>query len=214
MSIGLSLISKKGAAVASDGIRMSPRGEAEDDFDKTFSLDDPRIIGIHVGLTDFQGATNAQHIKDIIVQNSSVCMNDVVATVASKLSERLESSGITALDRRVELILVGRKDLSLGEFEIHTIDFKPAPNGKIAVTSARYKDAGAYAHSGDDQARAAAKEVIEAAQTKRSALRVRKLKELAERAIRAGVKHCGPHPNFPDQPACAGGPYTKVLYYS
>jgi len=213
MSVVFAFTSLKGAVVASDGIKVhNTTGVYMDHFDKTFYIDSPPIIGGHAGLTEFQGMTIGEHLKDMIQRKSARSLKDLIDDIEVNMTECLLQSGIIITECDPKIILIGKKDLFEGELEIHTIDFNPS-SGKISTIRNIYDKPGAVAHTGDEDARQSALKLIPT-KKKLAAMRVNHLKKLAERVIKKGVDNCGNHPKFPGIPACAGGPFLKEMYYS
>jgi hypothetical protein len=101
------------------------RSFAEFDFDKTFSVNRINIIGAHVGLLEFSGKTIAEHVNDIVSNSRQDNMRKIAELIASQLIKKLSSSEIIVDERKVEILLVGRKKFLLGRYEIRCIDIKP-----------------------------------------------------------------------------------------
>ncbi len=203
---------KKCGVVASDSIMVSPQGDVSFDFDKTFSIQNPLMISAHVGLLEFTGIKIADHVRAITVEPKFRDIKEAANRIASELIEKLNSSEIVFESRKVELLILSRKKFRSGRYEIRAIDLRPNPETKnIDYIDGFYHNVGAFAHSGDEQAREAVKEFICPILDKIPEMKKAQLKHIAVEAITYAIPRCGRHPRFPDVPACGGHPCAITI---
>jgi hypothetical protein len=212
MSLIVALLGKNCGVVASDSIKVSPQGDVSFDFDKTFSLQRPLMIGAHVGLLEFAGAKIADHVYGIAAESKLGSIREVADRIALELIKKLNLSEIAFENRKVELLTLSRKKFRSGRYEIRPIDLSPNSNtGVIDYIPGLYHSAGALAHSGDDQARVHVKEFLDRIRDKIPAMKMAQLKQISLDAITYGIERCGKHPRFPDVPACGGPPCAIAI---
>lgn len=138
MSIIIGVVSRRGI-VGSDGRRFAPSQLIDrDDFDKTFSVDNDLIIGAFCGLVEFGGQTVGQHVQEIASVHLPLCASFEV--FLDKIQEDFKSRlmNIDPLEvgmdhRNVDLILIGGRQLSVGDMGIGAIRFQ-SKNSQIEVT--------------------------------------------------------------------------------
>ena len=227
MSVIAALISTRDGTIASDGRRFNsvhlvngvptePTSVASDDFDKTFSLADGKMVGAFCGLLEFSGATIAEHIRDITSGSfpSGAAFMQIVELVEQQLTARLnlvDDGEVIPPSRNVDLLLVGGAQLTRGDMKIVGIRFCAKPNGvaptRDVVSAGK---ANRYYVYGEDLARAAAAKTFDdnhvASKDSPS------LMKLVREAINAGIQNCGVKEHGAHR-ACGGQVFTAKTWY-
>jgi hypothetical protein len=214
MSIILALTGKFGV-VASDSQRVESNGSISQDFDKTFTITKPPLIGAFAGLLEFNDRLISQHVSEILASFSRSSFQAAAELVGIQLRQRLlaiPESEVGFCYRNLELLLVGRSNLRSGPFEIRWLEFKAAKDtNQIMLGAGCYPGAGMYALFGDLTAR---NSVIKRLDKKRHnffKMTKTKLKEEAAEVISAAISHSGTHPYHQNIIACGGNPKVQTL---
>jgi hypothetical protein len=228
VSIIVALASARDGIVGSDGRRFSsaiwergvvtvpPRIE-RDDFDKTFALNNGRVVGAFCGLLEFGGLTVGNHVQHIVepLLLGDPDLRTLTNAVRSGLSTRLRNINdqeVVFDSRKLDLILVGGRNLSRAEMCIVAFRFSPS-NGRIESTMKEAlpdKSRKRYYVLGDDEAGSAASKFFE--NDRSPSLDARVLEHLVRTSIARGIESSGKGPNGQD-PACGGTIFTKRTCY-
>jgi hypothetical protein len=203
MSVILALLGRKCAVVASDSIFSPPGGPATYNCDKTFRVQTPLTLGSHCGLLDFGKGQISLYASAIIAESKLKRLQEVSSEVANKIAAGLNSSQIFFQQRKVELLIAGRKKFTSGRWEIRTVQIEPNfATKQLDLKTDLFRGQGAIAHAGDVKARDAVQKFL--ADKQLSEMDRKKLVEVATQALKHGIKHCGPHPTLANTPACGG----------
>ncbi len=141
MTIIIGFVTKSSAVVASDG-RISSgvyyEGEIlqkkseviSDEFDKTFSLKNGKLIGAVSGLISFQGKKNSEHIASLVEEYDSVpySLDELAEYVCEGIKTSLlkvSNDEILFRFRSIDLILVGSISDSKSTYQIKSCRLKP-----------------------------------------------------------------------------------------
>jgi len=228
MSIIVALISEKDGIVASDGRLfgpamfendqvIQPAAIESDEFDKTFSLGEGRLIGAFSGLTHFSGKNIREHVEEVIVPllHSTTSFEALSLELEKEFYSRfiqIDSHEVILPCRKLEMLLVAGNNLNRSEMRIRSIRFIPKGNEIVKESNifAADKTRNRYVVGGDMQAGRAAMDVLggRIAIEKDSAF----LKKLAKQAIQAGIVATGAHPLGID-PACGGSIFVQRTWY-
>jgi len=98
-------------------------------------LKKPQMICAHVGLLDFMGIKIEAHLLEITFESRFKNLRETINRVRSELIKKLNSSEIVFEERKVELLMLSRKNFSSGRYEIRAINLKPNPEKKIIGSS-------------------------------------------------------------------------------
>lgn len=213
MSVVFAVVNSKAAAVGTDSKRFEATGHESVDFNKTFSTDLCSIAGGWVGLLEFSGKHTSAHIREIVGEEHDASLDALAGRVAGTLCELLEQETAVSLkDRGMDIVLVGRRAISDGPFEIHALLITPdIPAGWLRVRHVLPPEAGSTYTRGDA---AACRAIDDEANRLRQGLRWRTgnaLKNTVRQLIASGIRHCGEHPQFPGQRACGGTPRVRIV---
>jgi hypothetical protein len=223
MSVIAALISTRDGVTASDGRRFEavvpprPPSVESDDFDKTFSLAEGKVIGAFCGLLEFSGATVAEHIRDITasIVTKGTSFLEVVSLVQRELTARLnrvDDLEVMPAYRSVDLLLVGGVNLTRKDMRIAGVRFRATQDGVVAdpsdVVSAG--EGNRYYVYGEDLARAAAKKVFDDDHVASKASD--QLLKLVSKAVDAGIQGCGVKAGGAHR-ACGGQIFTERTWY-
>jgi len=226
MSVIVAFISASNGVVASDGRQfgsaqldgekvMQPASIISEDFDKTFSIDDGRIIGAFVGLVFFSGRSVADHISEIARRalTDSSSFKEIVDKIEEKTKGLLQQIGpeeVVFHRRKIDVLLVGGENLTKSKLRIASLRFLPIgekikSEKEIKIPDTHKK---CYYVYGEDNACIAADKVL--AQDRAHNLDAIFLKERAISAVKAGIKGAGKHRDGTDI-ACGGHIFTKKI---
>lgn len=141
MTIIIGFVTKSSAVVASDG-RISSGAYYEgkflqrksevksDEFDKTFSLKNGKLIGAVSGTMSFQGKKTSDHIASLVEEYDSVQYS--LQELAEYVCEGIKTGLLKVSDdeilfrfRSIDLILIGSKSDSDSTYEIKSCRIKP-----------------------------------------------------------------------------------------
>jgi hypothetical protein len=109
MSIALGLVSKTGAVVATDSLRVENDGSLKLDFDKTFNISD-WFIGASVGLLEYSGRTVAQHVAGALGRKgrSIEACNQQLSRYFRETLAAVDSTEVDFQHRCLDLLIVVR----------------------------------------------------------------------------------------------------------
>lgn len=227
LSIIVALISGINGVVSSDGRLFNPArlvdGQltepariSSEAFDKTFAIYNGNVIGAFAGLMHFSGKIVADYISDIALSHSGLepILAPLAETVREEMSARLlniDPKEVMFACRKLDLLLVGRRNITRAEMGIVSIRFSPQGEGIVSEEDTVWADRGKQFYvRGEDRAKAAAARVLDA--DRASNCDIIFLKGLAQKAVRAGIAATGTHPYGAD-PACGGKVFTKRTRY-
>jgi hypothetical protein len=226
MSIILGLVTSRDGIVMSDGrmfgSALLDNGKVveeasikSEEFDKTFCLDQGRLIGTLAGLMQFSGKKVSEHIEDI--WQTSAKSKTEFTDIANELCEGLKGklTNINPNDvvfecRKIDLVLIGRMTATKRQLVMGRFRFSPM-NNQMSFSADMFPGEKLikYCTFGDEKAQAAVARVM--TENKTSNRYATFLKILANRSIRAGIKRSGCQP-YGSEPACGGRTFTQVIH--
>jgi hypothetical protein len=129
MSVVIALISTSGGVVASDGRTIRGGELFDDNFDKTFSLCQHRIVGTFAGSMGFGGRSVAQHLREIEQEQSRkpeslVECKDIIREHYEFKVNTVSDNGLLLELRKSDILLVGGKYLTDHYFQIVKLCFR------------------------------------------------------------------------------------------
>ena len=186
MSVIVALVSKLDGVAASDGrtfgsvhlvngVAEGQAGVSSDEFDKTFSLDNGRVIGAYCGLMSFSGATVAEHIIHMVGTIPQVGMDfsSIVEQVKEGMTAMLngiDDCEVIRSCRGIDLLLVAGRRLTRRRHAIASIRFLPVDGvvtTEVDLVEADSSQPLRYYVYGEEQARpAAVKRLLPHAETR------------------------------------------------
>jgi len=204
VTILVSLISKKGAVVASDGRRLSPTGRIEtDNARKAFRCSyAPFLCGL-AGQLAPGGLEVSDTVNDVVRSYARGVLSTVVENVARAVEEMLRSvseSQVAFANREVDVILAG---CDAGVMRAALIAIRPNIGERSLQTNISCVGPGEYIATGDPAACGAVKVRIRAGQSVKT-WKVSRLEQYAMSLVRIGTAAAGPARRFPDQISCGG----------
>jgi hypothetical protein len=230
MSIIIGLISKKCELVASDG-RLTSGAEfkfgsvikkaipIDDQFDKTFSLKEGRIIGTVAGLMEFHGLKISEHLENILNEecNNVNFLDQTMNCLATKLKTRIEGisdAEILFEHRIIDLILIGSTYDEPNDLKLFSFRFKPDLNSNIITVESSEIPAHrkGFAHwqlFGDDASQESVNRFL-SSELKETPIEEKRLRSLSYKAIRLGIISSSKH-EFGEYPTCGGKPFVKTI---
>jgi hypothetical protein len=217
MSVAIAIATDAFGLVLSDSRRVESGGEScRDDFDKTFSVDSPSLVGAFTGLVEFGGLTVGQHVQEIVREEGGhELLNELAETIGEGLAAKLaevSDAEVGFAHRKVELLLVGRGRLTKGKPRICSIEVTPdAEKQKINPVSKLWATEDYYVTIGDDCAREQIRRRLPPAQKKFLFSSEGKTKEMVIRAVSYGISRCGVHPLYPEINSCGGETRIRTL---
>ncbi|WP_026968205.1 hypothetical protein [Algoriphagus terrigena] len=141
MTIIVGIVTKSSAVVASDGrissgavyegeIQKSKSSVQSDEFDKTFSLKNGKLIGAISGTMRFQHKSTIEHIESLVQENSLIpySLDELAKCICAGLkSGLLEVSNEEVLFRfrSIDLILIGPKSHFDLTYQMKSCRIKP-----------------------------------------------------------------------------------------
>lgn len=229
MTIIIGLITKSSALVASDGRILSGayyEGDIQkrkstvesDEFDKTFSLKNGKIIGAISGLMRFQDKTTIEHIKSIAQENYIVPYS--LDKLANCICKELKSGLVVVSDeeilfqfRSLDLILIGHKsDLDL-TYQIKSCRIKASAKNRNIDYTIDTIDPVINNHVywqlfGDESSQSKVHIFLNREIGLLNKQNINTLRPIAYKAIRLGIKHSMVS-IFGDHQTCGGKVYVK-----
>ena len=182
MSIVIALASSRNVVVGSDGRLFGPARFENDeqvthaeiqqeDFDKTFSLYQGKIVGACAGLMHFGGGMPiAEHLAEILQQyhpNPRDLAGVVNILVKHYTSRLLSAQEILFRCRKSEILLAAGSDLTKGNFRIARLRFQPSEDETKITCESKIRCRGLadeeiiWAMWGDDDAQKGASTLID-----------------------------------------------------
>ena len=228
MSVIVSLVSSKGAIVASDGRMYGPAVFREwglveipskilsDEHDKTFKLERLGLCSTFCGLMSFSGRSIPEHVNELA---SSICLEvidtwDIAETIGNGMKGRLENvdaNEVGVAFRTIDLLFSGRQVKGGGP---GTVAIRLASEGKsIGIESKTFHANGgwAYCSAGDDLAKAECLQFLDRTkQAGTQGLGTSTLGTLARKTIRRGIKKSGLYKGN-GCPSCGGKTFVKQI---
>ena len=228
MSIIIGIISETCALVASDGrifsgatfvngIRTNDAIISNEEFDKTFKLNDGRIIGCVSGLMKFQDKTIEEHLQEIINNNtdSSNLLIDVITKSLKVKIENISSIEVGFSFRKIDLILIMNSDIgALNDLKLYAIRIKPnSINNAIEfekVDLVPQLGQVTWQLFGDTEAQKIIVSFLNDQIKQLKLIDEKPLRSLLYKAIRLGIKYSLSHPDGYEQ-SCGGKVFVKSL---
>ncbi|MBN2126508.1 MAG: hypothetical protein JW821_19560 [Deltaproteobacteria bacterium] len=212
MTVIVGILGAGGAVVGSDSIRVNERGEAFLDFDKTFLMQDPPVMGAFSGMAAFGDRTVAEHLEVALARGGFADMTEVRRRAGAGLARALAESEMRKEVQRVELLLVGPGDLREGPLEMGVMDLMPGgEGGRIIVKHGLYREKGTWVACGDGAACRAVRARLQEISAQIRHMDGRALEALVREVIQRGIEACGSNPAFPHIPACGGRPCVRIM---
>jgi len=221
MSIILSMISKKGGVVCSDGRKFSSIIIKEDDtsdekatiasdnYDKTFNIQ-KKLIGAYCGLLSFSSHNIQEHIADLVKDKLNVNHEEIIAIIENGLRDKLlqiSHDEIRLKSRKIDLLLVGRKDKK--RMQISALSFFPQESTILSIKETVITNSeNRYYTFGDDNAQRSAKNILN--QNKAPNFDNSYLIKLSKKAISAGINYSSRHP-YSDEQSCGGDIFFRQI---
>lgn len=141
MTIIIGFVTKSSAVVASDGrissgayyvggILQRKSEVISDEFDKTFSLKNGKLIGAVSGIMSFQGKKTSEHIASLVEEYDSVpySLDELAKYVCEGIKTgllKVSNDEILFRYRSIDLILVGSISDSDSTYQIKSCRIKP-----------------------------------------------------------------------------------------
>jgi hypothetical protein len=231
MSIIIGFVNKTYAVVASDG-RISTgalyEGETliaksiiqSDEFDKTFSFKNGKLIGAVSGIMRFKGKSTIEHIESIVNENnlSPFSMGDLAKKVCEGLKQGLlntSSEEILFRFRSIDLILIGPKSDSDYTNQLKSCRINPDET----LTNIEYtvntidpisNDLAHYQIFGDDAAQSIVNPFLQKEIGLCKKIDADSLRSISYKAIRLGIKN-STSIKHGDHKSCGGKVYVKNI---
>lgn len=218
MSIAIAVAMDSYGLVASDSRRVESGGQSLcDNIDKTFALDEPKIIGAFVGLLEFDGHAIGQHVQEICITkaNKSTTLEELCGNNGLFLAERLANIGedeVSFAHRNMNLLIVGRSRLIKGKPRICSIELNAdMQNHRIVSKTKLWPAIDYYVSAGDDQARGYVNMKMPTPEKRFIINRILDAKVCISQVIAEAIKHCGNHPMYQGIRSCGGKMRMKEL---
>lgn len=220
MTIGVALLSRRIAVVASDGRIMSsvplgPDGTAQapsvvdsDDEDKTFRAADGRIIGCCAGIMRLEGRRVTELVSNAVGADRRITLDQAADRAGRALRDAFPGSGVDPRRWLANVLLVGRD--SNGSSGLCHV--------RVSVTGVEIAERFSFARGnpprffrtiGDQSAMDAAIRILS---SERQGTELAFLRRTAIESVRAGINASGPSPDNPDLPACGGAVRVATLF--
>lgn len=218
MSVAIALAMEAFGLVMTDGRRVESDGRStRDDYDKTFAIDNPRLIAASVGLLEFAGLTVAQHVQQIADAGGS-CLTSLQAAclhIGARLAERLDNINETEVGfqhRKLELLFVGRCQLANGNVRICSVELHPdLGKQRIEKTVKLWESVDYYVTVGDEAARDRIGLRMPQPEKRFLLNDIGHAKHRLTEVMTEAIAHCGPHPVYPHILACGGLPHARAM---
>jgi hypothetical protein len=224
MSIIIALISTRCGVVASDGRRFSsavpdkgiPAEVELDNFDKTFSLLEGKVIGAFAGLLEFSGRTIREHIVETASawSDSSEDYESLVQKIKRDMQEKLfkiRDDEVGFIYRTLDMLLVAGDRVAGNNPKLFAIRFEPR-NGLIIADGPETVESSPR-HIGQrirgvPEARDGAEKALSLKRNKK--IDIEYLEALVRRGIKSGIFSAKSHPYGTEQ-ACGGSIFIQRL---
>jgi len=230
MSIIIGFVTRQCGIIASDGRQFgSARFENErliekakiinESFNKTFSLNDGKIIGASAGLTTFQEKRISEHLEELIKEkwDENISIDEIIRNTIESLKTRLkkiENTEVLFEHRKVDIILISSKKLGLliysirllpnrDKQEIH-IEFDVIPTNKKTQGIVYWK------LFGDDSAQSSSIKYFDRVFKTINNTGRPFLIATIKKSISAGIAKADIHP-FGDDQSCGGQIFTREI---
>jgi len=233
MSVIIAMISKNNGVIASDGretdtfeLKPNDRGVLvadpppkikSDGFNKTFSLNEGRVIGAFCGLVEFSKKTIKEHIDDIIqgMITPDLTLRSIIERIETELKLRLDqidNGEVIRSKRGVDLLIIGREKPKKLNLLLASIRFIAKDANPITIQRNIYSphDRGSYCQSyGDDLAQKAIKDLI-FIHSHDATNNLQHLKDLTLKYLNSGIKKAGIIPYGTHQ-TCGGNIFMQTI---
>ena len=230
MSIIIGFVTKKWGIISSDGRQFgSARFEngrlvekakiINESFDKTFSLQEGKIITGSAGLTTFQGKRISEHLEEIIQEvweehnQLSKIMQKITDSFKTRLAN-IDNNEVLFEHRKVDVILILSAESGL---TIYAIRFYPNQINQdiqfeMEIIPSQKKEPGIvyWKLFGDDSAQASSIRYFDRVLRKTKNREIAFLEATIRKSISSGINKAGVHP-YGDDPSCGGQIFTKIM---
>lgn len=232
MSLIIGAITKNFGIIASDGRQfgcakfkndqlMEKAIIVNNEFNKTFSLLNGKIIGASAGTTSFEQKNISGHLEEIIneIDKKFFDLDEFIDAIMESFRIKLKNIRNTEIlfkHRKIDMILIWKDK---HEFFMHDIRFfsNDACNDIICqpkkispfhdrLTNNKFS----YQLFGDDEAQKEATSVIKAWSNTLNTANKNLFKFYVEKALNAGIKKAAKHP-FGDEQSCGGKIFVKTI---
>jgi hypothetical protein len=218
VSVAIALAMEAFGLVMTDGRRVESGGCAiRDDYDKTFAIANPRLIGASVGLLEFNGLCVAQHVQQIVDAGAGqlTSLQTACRDIGRRLAERLgniSEAEVGFQHRKLELLFVGKCRLTSGYARICSVELNPdCANHRIDQKVKLWEPADYYVTVGDDLARARIRSRMPRPERRFLFGDIARARRRLTEVMTEAIAHCGPHPLYPNIPACGGLPHMREM---
>ena len=231
MSIIISMITDKCGITASDGRVTSSavfqNGQVitkavpiNENFEKTFSLDNGKLIGTWAGIMTFAGKTIPEHLAEIFSIDCPQLPNleNTLSCLISTLKDRFRNNTEILFEfRKIDLIIVATDTGRIQDLRTYTFRLKPNDNNdqiiiehEIIPNEKKQPNIVYWKIFGDDSSRPFVDEFLRESIEKSPNVHVDTLVSIAYKAIRLGIKYSGKH-SYGDDKTCGGKPFVREI---
>ena len=218
MSVAIAVAMDTYGLVVSDSRRVESGGRSLcDDIDKTFVIDQPKIIGANVGLLEFNGRTIGQHAQEIAKEEAdkSTTLEALCLNWGACLAERLANISEDEVGfpcREMDLLIIGRSRLTKGKPRVCSIELTAdMQNHTITSNTKLWPESDYYVTVGDDQARGYIHGKMPSPEKRFILNRLVDAKVYIFHVTSEAIKHCGNHPLYEGIRSCGGVPRLREL---
>ena len=219
MSVAIAVVMDTYGLVASDSRRVESGGQSLcDDIDKTFVIDQPKIIGVSVGLLEFNDRTIGQHVQEIskAEANKSTTLEVLCHNCGACLADRLANISEDEVGfphRKMDLLIVGRSRLTKGKPRVCSIELTAdTQNHAITSKTKLWPEINYYITVGDDQARGYVHGKMPSPEKRFILNRIVDARACIFHVMSKAIMHCGNHPLYQGIQSCGGVPRMKELH--
>jgi hypothetical protein len=229
MTIIVGFVTKTSAVVASDGrISSGAYYEGEilkrkstvksDEFDKTFSLKNRKLIGAISGTMSFQGKSTIEHIESYVQEYECVTysLDELTKYLCEKFNSsllRVSNEEILFRFRSVDLILIGPKSDSDLTFQMKSCRIKPneantSIESTIDTVNPEKNDHAYWKLFGDDNSQTVVDTFLQSEIGLLKKRNEKTLRSISYKAIKLGIKESTISKSG-DHQTCGGKVYVK-----
>lgn len=228
MSIVIGIVTNKCALVASDGrlhsgayyendLRVKDSEVICDNFDKTFVLDNNKLIGVAAGTMKFDNKSIEEHLKELF-QSEQYSPDTLIDSLCEGLKKRIENispSEIAFAFRKLDLILINSSPGKKKDIKIQACRFYPnSDNSSIEIKKSEIfpKDGNVeWQLFGDDSSQKKINDFLETKIKKLTNINKKTLRSLLYKAIRRGIK-ASEQSKEGNNFNCGGKVFVKSIY--
>jgi hypothetical protein len=206
MSIIIGIVTHNCALVACDGRistgalfekdkRIKDSKVIRDNFDKTFVLEDNKVIGVVAGTMSFESKSIGEHLKELYTSKQKLpetSIEDLCESLKGRLTQ-ITSNEIAFTFRKLDLILITSVSGKHKNMKIQARRFYPnSDNTLIEIEKSeiypKIQGQVAWQLYGDDSSQKTINKFLETEIQKISSLDEKALRSLLYKAIRLGIK--------------------------